>query len=248
MWINPTDITVEHPLVEWNTGSGFQTHFWHSVNGGSAAGNLFANILSPGGAYHSLNSASGLVQLNVWQHVAVTYDRATGIATLYLNGVVVAQQNLGSFMPLTTADLYFGYRPNSGEVYAGQFDEIDLFHRALSAVEIQRIYQAGTAGKCSSQVSPASLDFGGAAVNTVSAVQTVTLTNQKPGALRVLGIKASAPFAQTNTCTQVIPPAGTCSISVTFNPVVTGTTAGQVSVVDDSAEVPHTVALIGTGT
>jgi hypothetical protein len=99
LWISPTDTSVEHPLVEWNTDFEFQSQFWHSVGG---PGDLFANILSPDETYHGFQSVPGLVLVNVWQHVAVTYDNASGVSKLYLNGVVVAQQNLGSFTPLTS--------------------------------------------------------------------------------------------------------------------------------------------------
>ena len=47
---------------------------------------------------------------NVFQHVALTYDKTTGVAVLYRNGVVVATANLGVFTPQTSFDLYLGKR------------------------------------------------------------------------------------------------------------------------------------------
>ena len=100
---------------------------------------------------HPLSSAAGLLATNVFQHVAATYDKATGNAVLYLNGAVVAQQSLGIFTPLTTGDLYFGLRPydgGAGTRFIGLMDEVSLYNRALSAAQIQAIYNAGSAGKC----------------------------------------------------------------------------------------------------
>ena len=39
----------------------------------------------------------GTVSNTVWQHVAVTYDKASGLAALYANGSAVTTTNLGSF-------------------------------------------------------------------------------------------------------------------------------------------------------
>ncbi len=46
---------------------------------------------------HEIYSAPGLIQSNVYQHVALTYDTNSGIAMLYLNGTNVATTNL--FLP-----------------------------------------------------------------------------------------------------------------------------------------------------
>jgi len=72
--------------------------------------------------------------------------------TIYLNGLVVAQQNLGTnFIPQTSYNLYLGRRiidPAQASQWAG-LDEISLYNRALSSNEIAAICQAGINGKCS---------------------------------------------------------------------------------------------------
>jgi hypothetical protein len=93
-WINPPDLQV-HPIVEWNNGTGsYGVHFYIDV---SAVGNLYANIVDSGGSYHIIQTGSGVVMSNVFQHVALTYDQASGVATMYCNGAVVLQQRVGSF-------------------------------------------------------------------------------------------------------------------------------------------------------
>jgi hypothetical protein len=60
----------------------------------------------------------------------------------------MASTNLGVFTPQTTYNLYFNERPGYN-VAAGMLeDEISIYNRALSATEIQAIYEAGSAGKC----------------------------------------------------------------------------------------------------
>src|SRR5579872_15002 len=111
-WINPADVSAQRPIVEWNRGLNpgvdLGTHFWLAVNppSGTGSGSLYANIIESTPASlridHIITSASGLITANSWQHVAVSYDKSTGLAKLYLNGTIVAQQNLGIFTPQTT--------------------------------------------------------------------------------------------------------------------------------------------------
>jgi hypothetical protein len=81
----------------------------------------------------------------------VTYDKTTGTAVLYRNGVVVQTANLGVFDPQTTYDFYTGVRPAGpyANHFNGMIDEPSVYNRALSAADIQAIYNAGSAGKCS---------------------------------------------------------------------------------------------------
>lgn len=150
-WVNCSDVASLNPLFEWNVGDG--TTYWgvHFYVGAAGSGSLYANIVDNGGGWHSFSSAQDVVATNMFQHVALTYDETTGTATMYCNGLVVAQENLGCFTPLTTYNLYLGRRPlTQGETYtlSGLLDEPSVYNRALSASEIQAIYNVGSAGKC----------------------------------------------------------------------------------------------------
>lgn len=142
-WINPSSAG---PLVEWNNGTAIGTHFWLFPN----SDNLYVNLVDTSGNTHNLQSVAGVITPGVYQHVAVTYDKATGTTTLYRNGMVVASQNLGTFTPQTSYDLYFAFRPSDTNRYAGTLDEVEIFNRALSQTEIQNIVNADSAGKCKS--------------------------------------------------------------------------------------------------
>ncbi len=100
----------------------------------------------------SLPGSPGLIAINSFQHVAVTYDKASGIARLFHNGQVVKEQYLGTVTPQTSYDLYMGYRPSgtaSGNRFYGLMDEVSLYNRALKPAEILSIFEAGATGKCS---------------------------------------------------------------------------------------------------
>jgi len=84
-------------------------------------------------------------------------------------------------------------------------------------------------------------------VGTMSAVQTITLTNAGGVTLSISSITASGDFARTTTCGSSLGAGASCGISVTFSPTAAGTRNGQISVSSNAAGSPHTVGLTGTG-
>ena len=108
--INPPDSSYGRPIVEWvpTNSNTYAVHFF--VNQ-SFPGVLYADLVDTASAHHVLQSASGLIQTNLNQHVGLTYDKATGIGRLYLNGMVVQEASLGTFTPQTTPICPFGTFP-----------------------------------------------------------------------------------------------------------------------------------------
>ena len=96
---------------------------------------------------------------NVWLHIAATLDGGSGDMRLYVNGQIVAETNTTSrpTCPLTGANrsVCIGNTPGTaGFPFDGWIDEISLYSRALTQAEIQSIYLAGTAGKCTESAAP----------------------------------------------------------------------------------------------
>src|SRR5262249_51425698 len=72
--------------------------------------------------------------------------------TLYRNGVIVAQQNVGTFLQVSTYyGLYLGGRRlnqfSQSVAFKGLIDEPAIYSRALSQSENHTIYKPRTAGK-----------------------------------------------------------------------------------------------------
>ena len=92
----------------------------------------------------------------------MTFDYAAQTAVLYVDGVLVASNTPsgGTLVPQTAIPVNIGYRPNTsdelfaGTRFAGNLDEISIYNRALTASEIQAIYNAGSEGKCVPLVPP----------------------------------------------------------------------------------------------
>jgi hypothetical protein len=191
LWVSPADLSRQNPLVEWSDGqSVLGMHFWTSVKGDAAPaggpGSLFANLLDTAGQAHFLSTASGLLAANQFQHVALTYSKTIGQARMYLNGQIVLDQFVGQFTPETRTAIYFGWRTMAGERFRGTMDEIGIYNRALTFLEIQAIYVAGQQGKCKTSQPPAIVDqprdrtvmAGGSITFSVSAFGAAPLSYQ----------------------------------------------------------------------
>lgn len=105
-----------------------------------------------------------------------------------------------------------------------------------------------TATPPTASLSTASLQFGSQPVNSASAAQPVTLTNNGPNQLTFSSITASSGFSQTNTCGASIAPAASCTINLTFTPTTVGSNSGSLVITDNASNSPQSVTLAGTGT
>src|SRR5207302_1370575 len=104
-------------------------------------------------------------------------------------------------------------------------------------------------------LAPTSLGFGNQPLTTTSTPMTVTLTNTGTAALTINSFAASGDFAATSTGASACPTSpttlaagGNCTINVTFTPTALGARTGTLSLGDNAAGSPQTVALSGNGT
>jgi Abnormal spindle-like microcephaly-assoc'd, ASPM-SPD-2-Hydin len=103
------------------------------------------------------------------------------------------------------------------------------------------------AGSPNTDLSVPSISFGNQSLGTVSDGQAITLSNTGSAALRITGIVATDPFAETHDCASSLAASATCTITVTFAPTAEGDFTGNVSITDNAKGSPHIVALNGTG-
>ena len=154
-WINPYDFSQRRPIFEWHNGTNtFGTHMWILAPGeaGLGAGNLYVNVVTEEN-YLLLAAPGGTLTTNTLQHVAATFDKASGWMRIYRNAELVAEENFSGWYdsdPETSYDLYLGARPagDGACLFKGIIDEASIYNRALSQEEIEDIYNAGSNGKC----------------------------------------------------------------------------------------------------
>lgn len=157
-WIKPFNLAEEqrNQIFEWNDGNSSRPAPWgvhlqmcRPYEMGLGAGNLVADVQGADGQQHLISARGGTIAANIFQHVALSYDKASGVARLFCNGTIVAEQNLGHFTPLTSYDFYIGRRP-AGDVinsFSGLIDEVGIYNRALSREEILAICLADNNGE-----------------------------------------------------------------------------------------------------
>ncbi len=99
-------------------------------------------------------------------------------------------------------------------------------------------------------VSPTTLNYGTVTVNTSSSLP-VTVTNSSAAAIGITSIKLGGDnqtdFSETNTCGTSIPANSSCTITVTFDPLSSGSKSATLTIRDSDPSSPQTVTLSGTG-
>ena len=101
-------------------------------------------------------------------------------------------------------------------------------------------------------LSTVSLTFASQVLNIASTAQPITLSNTGSGALNLTSAIAisganAGDFAQTNNCGLQVAAGGSCVINVTFTPTALNSRIAVITLNDDAANSPQTVALSGTG-
>jgi hypothetical protein len=117
---------------------------------------------------------------NQWYHIAVTNVGNT--ATLYLNGQAVGSATVTIDTP-AGSPFYIGRIPGSNgdtRKLNGLVDEVSVYNRALSPIELQAIYEAGHDGKV---ISPVAVDFPSVVDGSGGATTPVTFTITRTGSL-----------------------------------------------------------------
>jgi hypothetical protein len=141
LWVYPTSASYQNLVSNNQSGVTYGNLYFDGSSGRLEyvqAGGLKTN-------------SSGIIPLNAWSHVALTYDGA--VSRLYVNGAASGTPS-GIHAETFNNPLRFGFSvDSSGSRFQGRLDEISLYSRALSAAEIQAIFVAGGGGKCGGAVA-----------------------------------------------------------------------------------------------
>ena len=134
----------------------------------------------------------------------------------------------------------------SSSVAVGDFNDDGRLDIAVTDSGVSVLLHATT-----DSLSKTSLTFAPQTVGTISAPQTVTLTNTGTltltiSSVAVTGTNASD-YRQINTCDSSLPSGGKCTITVTFAPTDRGPRTASVTITDNTAGSPQSIALSGTG-
>ena len=163
-------------------------------------------------------------------------------------------QTVGSLVPSASCTFTVTFTPSTQGNETGQVDVADD-----AAGSPQHVPMSGTGTAAGVSLSPGALPFGNQSVGTTSAVQQVTLTNTGNINLVISSLSLtgtnSADFqinSNQTTCavggSGVPANGGTCIIAVDFAPQASGPLSASVTITDNAASTPQSIALSGTGT
>ena len=176
----------------------------------------------------------------------------TGTTTLTISGIAITGTNGGDFAQTHTcgSSLTAGasctisvtFKPTASGTRTSALSITDN-----AAGSPQKVPLSGIA--TIAKLSPTSLNFGFVTIGTTSPAKTVTLTNVGTTTLTITGITITGSnagdFSQTHTCGSSLAAGASCSISVTFKPTAYGLRTAALSISDNAAGSPQTVALTG---
>jgi hypothetical protein len=225
-WIKTTD----HPGDVFSLGHGAsQDELLLAVAGGKIA---IYNHKSLGN--FNARFSDTIVNTGEWVHVAGVLDGGGSPSNLriFVNGIeeVGVASTLGSptdIVDTTPRQAILGWRTSklTTDEFQGQIDEVALFNRALTAEEIQAIYNAGNAGKCKGEPPVAMCqDVTVSADNNCQAIVTPEEVNagsfDPDGSALTLSLNPPGPFPLgetlvTLTVTDAEGQSATCAATVT---------------------------------
>ena len=96
-------------------------------------------------------------------------------------------------------------------------------------------------------VAPSSLNFGSQGAGTMSAPQTITISNPASVSFNITNIAAGGDYSQTNDCGSSLAAGAHCAITVSFSPTNTGSDAGTITLSDSTKASPVAIPLTGIG-
>jgi len=247
MSIDPSDDCTFWYTSEYFPVSG--DYNWHTRVASFAFPSCTSNpvvTLAPNGLYYGsvsvgTTSAAQTVTLTNQQSVPLN------IGSVVASGNYAETDNCVSSSPISpggTCTINVTFAPTVSGALTGQ---VTVSDDAPGGFQVVNMTGAGSAPAVT--LSPTSLKFTGIAGST-SAAKTVKLTNSGVGPLIISSITTSGDYGESDNCVSSSPLAtgGSCTISVTFSPTVTGSVPGAITIYDNGVNgAPHRIPLAGTG-
>lgn len=116
-------------------------------------GELSLVVAVNGGTVVEFQTSPGTIQLNQWQHIAVTVNTTTDTAKAVVNGTQTAFPrisggSLGGASLNAVSGNFIGQRQSGLNFFKGLIDEASAYSIDLTTAQIQSVFNAGLSGKC----------------------------------------------------------------------------------------------------
>jgi hypothetical protein len=127
-WVNPTSPTGWRTVILKEQPGGLVYSLYASNGANRPSGHVFTSAEMD-------TQGTAVLQANTWTHLAVTYDGTT--LRLFVNGVEASNKAVSGSIVGSSGVLRIGGNAVWGEYFSGLIDEVRIYNRALSTVEIQ---------------------------------------------------------------------------------------------------------------
>src|SRR3989344_1398323 len=150
------DAPASYTIIAWiyprTFGGGSLARIFDKRNNGSTGFDFFvcnSGCTAALAIVHDISnviaSDSNVVNLNKWQHVAVSWNGAN--ATFYANGVAQGSPVLSAVPTANAVSISIGNETTNDRDFNGLIDEVRVYNRALSAGGISTFYKNGATPK-----------------------------------------------------------------------------------------------------
>ena len=140
-WMDPANLDQIGIVVEngWDNGGNSNGYGFGIGNGAGSAGSQLQGLFSD---VDWLSTGYTFPSANTWYNIVMARNQS-GITSFYVNGVKIPFTT--SLAPITPNDTYIG--SDTGiRYFAGSIADVQIYNTALSANDIQALYQEGIGG------------------------------------------------------------------------------------------------------
>ncbi|MEK7105745.1 MAG: LamG-like jellyroll fold domain-containing protein [Patescibacteria group bacterium] len=145
-WVWPTSVSNQGTIIDTGTPAIRSVRMLFSATAGSVVCG-YGNVL--------VTFSEALVKVGEWQHLTCSYtgNGTTGKMTFYLNGKIIISKtlnvslaDLSRLIPSVTIGNYpGGGAANLPFIFNGKMDDVAIYGKVLTALEIRHIYARGLA-------------------------------------------------------------------------------------------------------
>lgn len=134
LWIRPLSVNADNIIFTYGVASG------NNVYGASFnASNIYNFTYSSNLAFANATTA------NNWKHIVYTYEQSTGVAKIYVDGVLGNQGTYTSWNTGNNINFFLGnsFGSTTG-AFNGAIDDLKIYNYALNATEVSSLYTNNT--------------------------------------------------------------------------------------------------------
>jgi hypothetical protein len=154
-----TDLTVSAWVKARGVGGTIvaRAKWWYvTYHLGVAANEAYINTYRNGPGHWSLWTDE-IISSDTWYHLVGVFERSAGTGYVYVNGAEEAQGTLGANPASNDATTKIGCRNSTSDgAFDGVIDDVRMYSRALSAEEVQQLYQGGLPAIIDVDIKPGS--------------------------------------------------------------------------------------------